>query len=174
MALKKCKECGNEVSSKAKTCPKCGAPVKKEIGCGTGLIIILAFLIIIPAIIGSLSSGPSSVTSQPNTSPAPKPQPTPKEIALSKTKLDFSWTKGGFDNVMEADFTITNNSQYAIKDIEITCVHYAKSGTRIDSNTRTIYDTVPANSKKSFNDFNMGLIHSQANSSSCTITDLRI
>ncbi len=28
MALKKCKECGKEVSSKAKTCPHCGAPVK--------------------------------------------------------------------------------------------------------------------------------------------------
>lgn len=26
MALAKCKECGNEVSTKAKACPKCGAP----------------------------------------------------------------------------------------------------------------------------------------------------
>lgn len=38
MALIKCKECKEEVSSKAKTCPKCGAEVaKKSIGCG-GLI----------------------------------------------------------------------------------------------------------------------------------------
>lgn len=27
MALKKCKECGNQVSTKADKCPKCGAPV---------------------------------------------------------------------------------------------------------------------------------------------------
>ena len=27
MALQKCHECGNDVSSEAKTCPKCGAPV---------------------------------------------------------------------------------------------------------------------------------------------------
>jgi len=27
MALKKCKECGEEVSSEEKACPKCGAPV---------------------------------------------------------------------------------------------------------------------------------------------------
>ena len=27
MALKKCKECGNEVSSKAKKCPKCGGVI---------------------------------------------------------------------------------------------------------------------------------------------------
>ena len=28
MALTKCPECGNEVSTKAKACPGCGAPVK--------------------------------------------------------------------------------------------------------------------------------------------------
>ena len=30
MALKKCSECEGEVSSKAKTCPHCGAPAPKE------------------------------------------------------------------------------------------------------------------------------------------------
>ena len=33
MALKKCKECGNEVSTKAASCPKCGAVLKKKTGC---------------------------------------------------------------------------------------------------------------------------------------------
>ena len=30
MSLMKCKECGKEVSTLAKTCPNCGAPVEKE------------------------------------------------------------------------------------------------------------------------------------------------
>lgn len=30
MALKKCKECGHQVSSKAKTCPNCGYKLKKS------------------------------------------------------------------------------------------------------------------------------------------------
>ncbi|WP_408356791.1 zinc-ribbon domain-containing protein [Paraburkholderia sp. RL18-103-BIB-C] len=30
MALVKCKQCGNEVSDKAPTCVKCGAPVVKQ------------------------------------------------------------------------------------------------------------------------------------------------
>lgn len=30
MALGKCKECGNEVSSKASSCPTCGAPIKPK------------------------------------------------------------------------------------------------------------------------------------------------
>ena len=32
MALVKCKDCGNEVSDSAASCPKCGAPVPKTIG----------------------------------------------------------------------------------------------------------------------------------------------
>ena len=89
-------------------------------------------------------------------------------------KLSFHWSKGGFGNVMEADFAVTNNSNYAVKDIEINCEHFAKSGTNIDSNKRTIYDVVPAHSTKKFPHFNMGFIQSQAASSKCSITDLSV
>ncbi len=48
MAMTKCKECGNEVSSKATNCPSCGAPTKKPpnttatcLGCS--LIVCLFF-----------------------------------------------------------------------------------------------------------------------------------
>lgn len=50
MALIKCKECGNQISSSAKSCPKCGAKVKSS-GCfgklfKIALYIILTFLAI--------------------------------------------------------------------------------------------------------------------------------
>jgi hypothetical protein len=81
------------------------------------------------------------------------------------------WYKGGFDNVMIADILIENQSNHDIKDIKVTCTHFAKSGTIIDSNTRTIYDVVKAKSKKKFRKFNMGLIHSQAERSAVEIED---
>jgi hypothetical protein len=48
VALIKCKECGNEVSSTAKTCPKCGARVAaKPMGCGTLIgVVVLAIIIV--------------------------------------------------------------------------------------------------------------------------------
>jgi hypothetical protein len=167
MALTKCKECGEEISKKAEKCPKCGAPQKKKTSLMTWLVTVLLVLVAIGYFSGNSGSGTSNTASS-------KRELSPKEIAMKNVKLDFTWNKIGFDNIMEANFTITNKSQYQIKDIEITCTHFAKSGTRIDSNERTIYDIVPAKSKKTFNKFNMGFIHTQAVKTNCAITDLKV
>lgn len=50
MSLIKCKDCGSEVSTKAKSCPKCGAPIKKEAkqyGCGTVIVVGIGLFILI-------------------------------------------------------------------------------------------------------------------------------
>lgn len=82
----------------------------------------------------------------------------------------FNWSKTGFGSVMEARFNIYNPLEFDVKDIEITCRHFANSGTMIDKNTRTIYEIIPAGGSRFFNDFNMGFIHSQAERSRCEVT----
>src|SRR5438128_1059418 len=141
MALVKCKECGEQISKKAAACPKCGAPAKKKTSAFTWLVTILLLLGVVGYFSGYKRTSTSSSSSK---------QLSPEEVALKAAKLEFIWNKIGFNNIMEATFTITNNSQYAIKDIAIECTHYAKSGTRIDSNKRTIFDAVDANSSKTF------------------------
>lgn len=51
MAIIKCKECGQEISSKAENCPKCGNPIneKEKEGCflqtlNTGCMILVVFI----------------------------------------------------------------------------------------------------------------------------------
>ena len=99
------------------------------------------------------------------------PTRTPKEIGLSNIDLKHKWRKEGFGNVMEADFTVMNQNSFAIKDLEITCRHFSKSGTEIDRNTRVVYDIVNAYSTKKIMSFNMGFIHSQAAKSGCSVTE---
>jgi RNA polymerase subunit RPABC4/transcription elongation factor Spt4 len=49
MALKKCKECGKEISTKADICPHCGANQKRKgVGCGGALLILILIVIIAP------------------------------------------------------------------------------------------------------------------------------
>ncbi|MFL5762368.1 MAG: zinc-ribbon domain-containing protein [Bacteroidia bacterium] len=44
MALIKCKECGEQISNQAKSCPKCGSPLQKK--SGSGFLIFLLIIII--------------------------------------------------------------------------------------------------------------------------------
>jgi hypothetical protein len=95
------------------------------------------------------------------------------EVRYLITAKITKWYKGGFESIMIADILIDNQSNYDIKDIKIKCTHMAKSGSIIDSNTRTIYDIVKAKSKKKFTKFNMGFIHSQAERSAIEIVDFK-
>ena len=63
MALVKCKECGNEVSRKAKACPKCGAPPPKS----WGGFAVLGGAVIVIGIANAVT--PNSTTSPPATCP---------------------------------------------------------------------------------------------------------
>lgn len=102
----------------------------------------------------------------------PVEAPIADESALSMTQLEFKGHKDG--GLLYVDFTVINNGSQQIKDIEIECVHNGKSGSRIDSNTRTIYDVVGPRSRKTFKRFSMGIIHSQATQTRCSISGLKV
>lgn len=160
-----CTHCGKQVSKSVRKCPDCGKSVKK-LSAIHWVGIILGCLLLI-GIINSPNDAPSKES-------IPISQKNTKGEIASKLELDFSWRKVGFGSIMEADFKIINNSEEDVKDIDIQCNHYAKSGTKIDSNSRTIYEVIKANSKRSFNNFNMGFMHDQANSSSCHINNFSL
>ncbi|MGD0217506.1 MAG: hypothetical protein ABSC45_08370 [Desulfobaccales bacterium] len=145
---------------------------------GCGSIIGFIFLILAIYILSQHWTSPPKYDS---TSNPPEQQtfinkgPSEKELALGKVKITaFRWRTGGFGTVMLADFTIKNNNDFDIKDIAIKCTDYAKSGTIIDYNDRIIYDVIKAGQTRTFRNFNMGLVHNQAEKSFAKITDLVI
>lgn len=75
MALTKCKECGAQLSTKAKTCPSCGAKPRRT----HWFTWLVAGVICGSALLAALSPSPP---------PAPsKPPPTPAELA-AREKAD--------------------------------------------------------------------------------------
>ena len=187
-----CPKCGNTAPKGMRFCGVCGAdlagdaivtkpapptvPARKAPSDSKFFLIVLVVIVFIGIITSNHPSpSPSSSTSSPSNASSLATTPEPisvKELLLDQVRLKFRWSKGGFDNVMKANFTITNPTATPFKDFEITCKHSASSGTQIDSNVRTIYEIVKANSTWKKRDFSMGFINSQAESSSCRITDL--
>jgi hypothetical protein len=168
MALVKCRECQHEISKSAKACPSCGAKRRR-----TSLFTWLVLILFVFWCIGRLTGNDVGAGSHggSNTSSSLYDR---KADAIQNIHLKFEWGKQGFGNVMIANFTITNNSNSDVKDIEVKCTHSADSGTVIDSNDRTIYEIVKAHATKKVNEFNMGFIHSQAARSSCEVVDLTL
>jgi len=79
MALTKCKECGKEISKKAKICPHCGAPVKKKTGCLTIVVGVVLAGLILYAIVANLSKTTTKTTKT----------PTKKEVSSPVTAVSF-------------------------------------------------------------------------------------
>ena len=71
-------------------------------------------------------------------------------------------------------FLFKNDNPFPVKDLTIACIHSAQSGTKIDKNTRTIYEVIPAHGTKRVQKFNMGFIATQAVQSSCSVMDFQL
>jgi hypothetical protein len=85
------------------------------------------------------------------------------------TMPSFSWKIGGFGVVGSATVTIDNGNDFPVKDIDVHCEFTGKSGTQLSSSQRTIFDTIPAKTKRTFKDLNMGFIHAQSARANCRV-----
>jgi hypothetical protein len=71
----------------------------------------------------------------------------------------LNYDRGGFGAVVIGDFLIHNGNNKTINDIEIVCHGYSKTGSKIDSNKRTIYEYISPYSYKSIDKYNIGFVH---------------
>jgi hypothetical protein len=139
-----------------------------------GILVVVAsiFMLIVGGQLTKSSPSRTDAHAAISQEPAARDHYVSRSEALQNIAVrGFRWEKSGFGAVMMATFVIYNNNNFPIKDVEVTCVHAANSGTKIDSNTRTIYEIVRAKGYFSVVDMNMGFIHSKATSSNCKATD---
>jgi hypothetical protein len=95
MALRKCKECAQEISTSAKSCPKCGAPVKQGIGIVKAVLYGFAGLVVFSmcsrAITGGGSSGTkvSAEASMAGVAAPANPEQPPPEPPMAVSPVDL-------------------------------------------------------------------------------------
>jgi RNA polymerase subunit RPABC4/transcription elongation factor Spt4 len=91
MALVKCKECGEQVSTSAKACPKCGAKPPKKTSVLTWIVLVIVIFVVYSAFQSSTSTKPSSSpvqsTSTTVVSEAPRPIVPQWDVSTSTDKM---------------------------------------------------------------------------------------
>lgn len=112
MALIKCHECNNEVSTQAEVCPQCGAPVKKPMSqivkFGGGFLAAFTLLIIYSAVVfESKNDGHTNVAQAADTKPSQKPEQkstNPQEKSSSIVDMDKEMQTTMTDIITSAGF----------------------------------------------------------------------
>ena len=107
MALKPCRECGQQVSSKARSCPHCGVqnPAKgvasQHLGCGSGCLLLLIAVVGI-GVVSSL--GDSGASSPPPSRPASPAAPASSIPAAHRDAINAwltAWSESQAASVRE-------------------------------------------------------------------------
>ena len=101
MALVKCKECGEEVSNKAKSCPKCGAKAPKK----TSLLTWLVLILIILGIYTSSQSTDSATKSPAKVSSSEKNETIKSEKVKKAAPPKPVWVTSVSKDEMTGEFT---------------------------------------------------------------------
>jgi hypothetical protein len=104
------------------------------------------------------------------TAPAAPPSAAPTDQpAVSGLKISSqSWRRGGLGSNALVTFTLRNDNNYAVKDIEIACAFSRQDGSHLTDRKRVIPDAmVNTKSRKTFAQMHIGFVNIYANKAKC-------
>ena len=78
-----------------------------------------------------------------------------------------SWRRGGLGSKAFVTFTLRNNNDYAVKDIELVCAFARTDGSHLTDRKRLIPDTVTMKSRKTFARMLVGFVNVNASRAKC-------
>jgi len=105
-----------------------------------------------------------------DTAPAASPSVAPTDPpAVNGLKISSqSWRRGGLGSKALVTFTLRNDNNYAVRDIEIACAFSRQDGSHLTDRKRVIPDAVVnTKSRKTFAQMHIGFVNIYANKAKC-------
>jgi len=79
-----------------------------------------------------------------------------------------SWRRGGLGSKALMTFTLRNDNDYAVKDIEIVCAFSRTDGSHLTDRKRVLPELVNMKSRRTFERLHIGFVNLYANKAKCT------
>jgi hypothetical protein len=129
--------------------------------------VLAAAVVADPAPPAAADPAVKPVTFNPATSEAITPE---QASPLDGLKISSqSWRRGGLGSNALITFTLRNNNDYAVTDIEISCAFARRDGSHLTDRSRLIHDTVNMKSRKTFARLHVGFVNVNASGAKCTL-----
>ena len=98
---------------------------------------------------------------------APPPAVTEAPAVNGLSISSQSWRRGGLGSKALVTFTLRNNNEYAVKDIELDCAFARRDGSHLTDRKRIIPDSVNMKSRKVFAHMLVGFVNVNASRAKC-------
>jgi len=93
---------------------------------------------------------------------------------LDRLKISSqTWRRGGLGSKALVTFTLRNDNDYAVKDLEIVCAFTRRDGSHLTDRSRVLADTVTMKSRKTFARIPVGFINVNADQAKCSLVAAR-
>jgi hypothetical protein len=116
--------------------------------------------------LGLASTQPESTQSAP---PAPMAAQTPAAAELDHLRISSqTWRRGGLGSRALVTFTLRNDNDYAVKDVEILCSFTRRDGSHLTDRRRVLPETVNMKSRKTFARVPIGFVNVNASQANCS------
>ncbi|MBB4371550.1 hypothetical protein GGD63_004348 [Bradyrhizobium sp. cir1] len=105
--------------------------------------------------------------------------PTAEVPASAAAELDRlrissqTWRRGGLGSKALVTFTLRNDNDYAVRDVEIICAFVRRDGTPLTARSRVLPDTVSMKSRKTFARIPLGYVNVNADQARCSLVAAR-
>jgi hypothetical protein len=120
-----------------------------------------------PAKLALASVDPTSSTIASDTSAA-------EAAELDRMKISSqTWRRGGLGSKALVTFTVRNDNDYAVKDVEIVCAFTRRDGSHLTDRSRVLADIVGTKSRKTFARVPVGFVNVNADQATCSLITAR-
>lgn len=100
--------------------------------------------------------------------------PAPASAELSRLRISSqTWRRGGLGSKALVTFTLRNDNDYAVKDVEIVCAFTRRDGTHLTERNRVLADAVSMKSRKTFARIPVGFVNVNADQAKCSLVAAR-
>ncbi|MDA9469307.1 hypothetical protein [Bradyrhizobium sp. CCBAU 53415] len=84
-----------------------------------------------------------------------------------------TWRRGGLGSKALVTFTLRNDNDYAVKDVEIVCAFTRRDGSHLTDRSRVLTDPVSMKSRKTFARISVGFVNVNADQAKCSLVAAR-
>lgn len=127
---------------------------------------------------GPVTLAAASVDPTPSASPSaavPVAEAQTQEVAgLDHLRISSqTWRRGGLGSKALVTFTVRNDNDYAVKNVEIVCAFARRDGSHLTDRSRVLADTVSMKSRKTFARVPVGFVNVNADQAKCSVVAAR-